>query len=150
MSESNEMPRRIRRMKLSDVTTGAVFRITGTTQTLYRAPWSDAAPYNRRGMLAADMNNIGPDTEVDVIWSPAPPAEPKADIVERPAHYARLSPEPLDVIQRWGLNFCRGSALKYIARAGYKPGADEVTDLRKAVVLLQREIERARSNDPSE
>ncbi len=58
-----------------------------------------------------------------------------------PPHY-QMTPEPLEVIQAWDLNFAKGSALKYIARAGKKTGEDEVTALRKAVDFLQREIKR--------
>lgn len=58
-----------------------------------------------------------------------------------PPHY-QMTPEPLEVIQAWGLDFAKGSALKYIARAGKKAGEDETTALRKAVDFLQREIKR--------
>jgi len=70
------------------------------------------------------------------------PTEPSKcgnfDPVRRPEHYARLRPEPLEVIEEWGLNFHRGSALKYIARAGHK--GDEIEDLDKARQYLEREI----------
>lgn len=56
-----------------------------------------------------------------------------------PRHYD-LDPEPWVVIEGWALNFARGSAIKYIARAGRK--GDELDDLRKAAHCLQREIER--------
>lgn len=58
-----------------------------------------------------------------------------------PPHY-QMKPEPLEVIQAWDLNFAKGSAVKYIARAGKKAGEDETTALRKAVDFLQREIKR--------
>ena len=61
------------------------------------------------------------------------------DAIRSPAHYARLSPQPRDVIAAWGLNFNRGSALKYIARAGNK--GDEVEDLEKAIECLRHEVE---------
>lgn len=57
-----------------------------------------------------------------------------------PSHYTRLNPEPLDVIESWGLDFHRGQVLKYIARAGHKVIASEVNDLEKAVVYLERKI----------
>lgn len=63
--------------------------------------------------------------------SPAP-----FDPVERPAHYARLDPEPIDVIEAWGLPFHLANALKYIARAGHKGEAAE--DIRKAREYLRR------------
>lgn len=57
-----------------------------------------------------------------------------------PRHYAELSPQPIDAIEGWGLGFCLGNALKYIARAGRKPGANDVEDLEKALWYLAREI----------
>ena len=49
--------------------------------------------------------------------------------------------EAFDVIDAFGLNFNRGNAFKYIARAGKK--YNKVNDLRKAVTYLNREIEKA-------
>lgn len=57
-----------------------------------------------------------------------------------PQHYRRLSPEPITVIEAWGLSFCLGNALKYISRAGHKPGEDRDRDLAKARWYLDREI----------
>jgi hypothetical protein len=54
-------------------------------------------------------------------------------------HYQRLNPEPITVIEDWGLNFRLGNAVKYISRAGYKGGSG-VEDLRKAVTYIEREI----------
>ena len=64
---------------------------------------------------------------------------PDADPVSRPAHYTRLQPEPRDVIVAWGLNWNRGSAVAYIARAGHK--VNEVEDLEKAIECLRHEVE---------
>jgi len=60
------------------------------------------------------------------------------DPVERPAHYARLDPEPLDVIEAWGLDHHSACALKYIARQGHK--GDAAQDLEKAITYLQRRV----------
>lgn len=60
-----------------------------------------------------------------------------------PAHYTSLSPEPIDVIASWGLNYNRGCAIKYICRAGRK--GDEVEDLLKAIRYLQHEVETLRA-----
>lgn len=57
-----------------------------------------------------------------------------------PHHYSRLKPEPIDVIRSWGLLFNLGNAVKYIVRAGFKPGVDAVTDLRKAITYLEHEV----------
>lgn len=65
----------------------------------------------------------------------------KADSAITPRHYTELTPEPIEVIEGWGLGFCVGNAIKYLARAGRKsPDARE--DLAKAVWYISREIER--------
>jgi hypothetical protein len=53
-------------------------------------------------------------------------------------HYRKLSPEPITIIESWGLGFHLGNALKYIARSQYK--GTEKQDLEKAVFYLQRKI----------
>ena len=64
-----------------------------------------------------------------------------------PAHYKDLSPEPIDVIEGWGLGFHIGNAVKYLARAGKK--GDALEDLRKARWYLDREISRLESSAPN-
>lgn len=72
-------------------------------------------------------------------------SQPSYDQVEHPAHYGGDSTyEAIKVINAWGLGFELGSAVKYIARAGHKPGSDYVTDLEKAVFYIQHEIARAK------
>ncbi len=69
------------------------------------------------------------------------------DPVNHPAHYTRGGIECIDVIEKLGLGFHLGNALKYLWRAGVK--GDELEDLRKARWYLDREIarlERIRSN----
>lgn len=62
------------------------------------------------------------------------------DSVNHPNHYAEgREYEPIDVIEDWGLGFCLGNALKYIARAGRK--GDAVEDLEKAEFYIRYEIE---------
>lgn len=65
------------------------------------------------------------------------------DPVTRPAHYEFASISPLNAVLDWNLNYLRGSALKYLVRAGRK--GDEVEDLKKAAYCLRREIERVES-----
>jgi hypothetical protein len=60
------------------------------------------------------------------------------DPVLNPPHYTRLNPEPIDVIEAWGLGWHLGNILKYLARAGHK--GDELEDLRKARNYLDRKI----------
>lgn len=63
------------------------------------------------------------------------------DPVDHPAHYtAYKGLEIIDLTEQ--MNFCRGNAVKYIARAGLKSKETEVEDLKKALWYVQREIER--------
>jgi hypothetical protein len=70
--------------------------------------------------------------------------------IDHPSHYggAENPYEAIKVIDAWGLGFCLGNAVKYIARAGKKGGAPIVEDLRKARWYLDHEIARAESGDP--
>lgn len=61
-----------------------------------------------------------------------------SDPVNHPAHYNHGKIEAIDVIEDWGLGFCLGNAVKYIARADHK-GAP-LADLEKAQWYLTREI----------
>jgi hypothetical protein len=64
-----------------------------------------------------------------------------SDAVTHPAHYTSYKNlEVIDLTEQ--LNFCRGNAVKYIARAGLKDPAKEIEDLEKAVWYIQREIQR--------
>ena len=64
-----------------------------------------------------------------------------SDSVNHPAHYGGdTTYEAIKVIEAWELDFNLGNAVKYIARAGKKPGVDELEDLRKANWYLERRI----------
>lgn len=63
------------------------------------------------------------------------------DLVNSPAHYAAGKIEVAEALEDWDMNFRRGNAIKYIARAGKKLSAPEVQDLEKAIWYLKREIE---------
>lgn len=56
--------------------------------------------------------------------------------------YYKGKVEVIDAIEAWGLNFHRGNAIKYIARAGKKNNETEIEDLEKAVWYINREIQR--------
>lgn len=64
------------------------------------------------------------------------------DNVNHPSHYTDGKIEVIDFIEEKGLNFHRGNAVKYIARAGKKDKFKEVEDLEKAAWYINREIER--------
>ena len=54
-------------------------------------------------------------------------------------HYTIGNIECIDFILDKKLDHCRGSAIKYIVRAGHKD--DEIGDLQKAIDMLEFEIE---------
>lgn len=61
--------------------------------------------------------------------------------VDHPPHYAHPSGvECIDVVEHF--NFNLGNAIKYIWRAGSKPGVTTETDLRKALWYINRELDR--------
>lgn len=66
----------------------------------------------------------------------------KDDAVDHPAHYGGESNlyEAIKVIEAWRLNFSLGNAVKYIARAGKKPGSSKAEDLKKAQWYLKRAL----------
>lgn len=62
------------------------------------------------------------------------------DPISHPAHYTRFPVEVIELTEN--LNFCRGNAVKYIARAGFKDPSKEIEDLEKALWYIEREIAR--------
>lgn len=78
--------------------------------------------------------------------TPATVAVPPRDQIN-PPHYTQLSPEPIDVIEGWGLNYRLGNAAKYLARAGRK--GDRLTDLKKCRWYLEREIAAMEGDAPA-
>lgn len=69
--------------------------------------------------------------------------------VDHPAHYGgEANPyEAIKVIEAWGLGFCLGNTVKYIARAGKKDVGAATQDLEKARWYLDREIASRRNAD---
>ncbi len=67
--------------------------------------------------------------------------------VNHPAHYGGDTPyEVIKVLEHWltpeqFLGFCRGNAIKYLARAGKKGSGTAAQDLEKARWYQQKEIE---------
>lgn len=60
-----------------------------------------------------------------------------------PGHYKRFPVEVIEITEH--LTFNAGSAVKYITRAGHKPGADALTDLAKAAWYVDREYKRIKN-----
>ena len=64
-----------------------------------------------------------------------------SDAVNHPSHYT--SYKGIEVIQLTEqMNFCKGNAVKYVARAGLKDPSKEIEDLEKARWYIDREIDR--------
>jgi len=71
-----------------------------------------------------------------------------SDNVNHPSHYAEgwsNGAEVIDITEN--LNFNRGNAVKYIARAGAKDPAKEVEDLEKAAWYINRELQRIKTGE---
>jgi len=63
-----------------------------------------------------------------------------SDLVTHPDHY-KAHPSGIEAIQvTEHMNFCKGNAMKYLWRAGLKDSASEITDLKKAIWYIEREI----------
>jgi hypothetical protein len=60
-----------------------------------------------------------------------------------PDYYWDGNIETIDFIEAKDLNFRLANVVKYVSRAGKKPGAMKITDLQKAAWYLQREIDRS-------
>ena len=69
------------------------------------------------------------------------------DRVNHPSHYTGFShgAEVIDIAEC--LNYNRGNAIKYLARAGRKDPATELEDLMKARWYVNREIARLTSSE---
>jgi hypothetical protein len=66
--------------------------------------------------------------------------KPAPDLVNHPPHYTHSGIEAIAVIDAWGLGFCLGNVVKYIARAEHK--GTQLQDLKKARWYLDHEIQR--------
>lgn len=140
--------------KVGDRVRHTVTKVVGTVANsrviagrLAKVDWDEAGTYT---MANPQVRNL------ELIDEPAATTEYEADshlavtnlavtnvapdVVAHPSHYADgRKYEPKDVIRDWGLNFNRGSVVKYVSRAGRK--ANELEDLRKARQFLDFEIE---------
>lgn len=85
-----------------------------------------------------------PDTPAPENTNPTPDPVP-FDTVNHPPHYTFGQYEVIDVIEDWELDYHRGNAVKYIARAKHK--GNEIQDLQKAVWYLNRAIEKAQKKE---
>ena len=59
--------------------------------------------------------------------------------VNNPKHYNNIDIECIEAIKHF--NFCIGSAMKYLWRAGLKDRDKHIEDLEKAIWYIEKEIE---------
>lgn len=87
-------------------------------------------------MIASEENSRGETSDETI------PDDP----IHHPKHYTHY--KGLEVIQLTEqMNFNRGNAVKYIARAGIKDQSKEIEDLEKAKWYIQREIDRIKGEN---
>ena len=86
-------------------------------------------------------------------------AEDKHDAVVNPKHYSDFGQHSsVIIIRAWNrirkaagvepVSFSVGNALKYIQRAGFKPGAEEIVDLKKALWYLRARVHELDPTEP--
>lgn len=71
----------------------------------------------------------------------------QSDAIHHPKHYKSEGIEPIQYIQSHGFNFALGNVIKYVTRAGKKPGSPAIEDLEKARQYLDFEISFRRLHD---
>jgi hypothetical protein len=72
--------------------------------------------------------------------------DPKAPVQGKQvggSHYEQMPMMPFQIIDAFGLDFYGGNALKYLLRAGRKPGSTKLEELKKARHYLDEMIQRA-------
>lgn len=71
-----------------------------------------------------------------------------------PAHYQTVirgrKVGAADIIEAFGLDWHMGTAMKYILRAGKKPGEPQAQDIEKAIWYLKRKLARIKVEEANE
>ena len=70
--------------------------------------------------------------------------------IVQPSHYERYKIEPINFIMINDLSFWIGNIVKYVVRAGYKEGVDEVSDLLKARRYIDMRLNQLEGKNPNE
>lgn len=91
----------------------------------------------REAMIRAAATRPDPWAQVAQVLNTPPPGHNPVSVAH-PAHYAKMQPEPIEVIRSWGLGFNLGCVVKYCARCDHK--GEALSDLKKAAYYLQYEI----------
>lgn len=117
-------------------------RTTGQTTKRFRTK-RELAERVKRMENGASYEEAFTGEEIGDTWNRLLVEKPitNHDPVNHPSHYtAYKGLEIIDLTEQ--MNFNRGNAVKYIARAGLKNPNTEVEDLEKAKFYIQREIDR--------
>lgn len=122
-------------MLRKDLKHGDVFQFVGLEGLDWKTVKDGNLPLDNPRNLPISSTAISTRLFDPVILEPAKPLS----IVD-PPHYRSLTPEPIDVIEAWNLDRYLSNVVKYISRAGEKPGAAEIDDLKKARRWLTRKI----------
>ena len=85
------------------------------------------------------MHRVGGVNSSSIGNNPTP-TQSARDIQVGGQHYKNKAMQPWDIIDAWGLDFYEGNVLKYLLRAKFKNG---VEDLKKARHYLDKKIEDA-------
>ena len=93
-----------------------------------------------------EISGVASNTNNDIQDAPINEPDKVNSSVNHPSHYNFGKYEVIDVINDWNLNFQRGNAIKYIARAGHKDSSKEVEDLEKARFYIDYEIKRLKES----
>ena len=92
-------------------------------------------------------DNVRPNSTEELVKDLRDFANRQYDDITKPEHYcAGYNIEPLDYIQKNGLDFLEGNIIKYVSRYDMKGG---VKDLEKARFYLDRLIEREKEKRDS-
>jgi hypothetical protein len=67
------------------------------------------------------------------------------DKINPPHYLGAKGIQAIDVIEMFQLDFCKGTAVKYLLRAGKKDGEPELDDLEKARWYIERRLMQLRT-----
>ena len=92
------------------------------------------------------QKQLGDETEATYLDKVLEEARTKEPDPINPTHYTRFPVEPIEILEC--LPYNRASAAKYIIRCEAKgDNKDAITDLRKAIWFIRRELKRLENNN---
>ena len=126
---------RVRSLDYNNVGEGTILSVPNEDTSLYYVKYDETPIGETCVEWEYEMELIEPNDD---------PGEPVEDMVNHPPHYTQYEGfEVIDIVEQ--LDYLRGTAVKYIMRAGSK--WDEIQDLEKAIWYLQRKIDNLEAQD---